>query len=86
MNTDLRKNANNKFEKHFFNLINNSGFGKTMENIRHYRDINLVSTDRKRKKLVSEPNYLPAKHFSENLMAIEMRKTNLFMNKPIYLG
>ena len=86
MNTDLRKNEKNEFEKDFFKLMNNSVFGKTMENIRHYRDIHLVATDRKRKKLVSEPNYLATKHFSENLMAIEMRKTNLFMNKPIYLG
>ena len=86
MNTDLRKKAKNEFEKDFFKLMNNSVFGKTIENIRHYRDVHLVTADKKRKKLVSEPNYQTIKHFSENLMAIEMCKTNLVMNKPIYLG
>ena len=85
MNIKLRK-AKNEFEKKFFKLINNALFGKTMENVRKHRDIKLVTTDEKRNKLVSEPNYHTTKHFSENLLAIEMKKTKVKMNKPVYLG
>ena len=66
--------------------MNNSVFGKTMENVRKHRDIKLVTTDRRRNKLVSEPNYHTSKRFSENLMLIEMKKTKVKMNKPVYLG
>ena len=66
MNTKLRKEAKNDFEKDFFKLMNNSVFGKTMENARNHRDIKLVTTDEKRNKLVSEPNYHTTKGFSEN--------------------
>ena len=64
----------------------NSVFGKTMENLRKHRDIKLVTTDEKRSKLISEPNYHTIKRFSENLLAIEMKKTKVKMNKPVYLG
>ena len=74
MNTKLRKEAKNDFEKDFFKLINNSAFGKTMETSRKHRDIKLVAMDNKRNKLVSEPNYYTTKRFSENLIAIEMKK------------
>ena len=57
MNTELRKAGKNDFEKDLFKLMNNSVFRKTMENIRKHRDIKLVTTDKKRRKLVSEPNY-----------------------------
>ena len=86
MNTKLRTEAKKEFEKGFFKLMNNSVFGKTMENVRKHRDINLVTTDERRNKLVSEPNYHTTKHFSENLLAIEMKKTKVNMNKPVYLG
>ena len=86
MNTKLRKEAKNEFEKDFFKLMNNSVFGKTMENVRKHRDIKLVTTDKRRNQLASEPNYHTTKYFSENLMAIEMKKTKVKMNKPIYLG
>ena len=86
MNTELRKEAKNDFEKDFFKLMNNSVFGKTMENVRKHRDIKLVTTEKRRLKLVSKPNYHATKHLSENLIAIEMRRTKVKMNKPIYLG
>ena len=66
--------------------MNNSVFEKTMENVRNYRDIKLVTTDKRRKQLVSEPNYHTHKNFSENLMAIAMKKKKVKMTKPIYLG
>ena len=74
MNTKLRKEAKNDFEKDFFKLMNNFVFGKTVENVRKHRDIKLVTANEKRNKLVSEPNYHTIKHFSENLLAIEMKK------------
>ena len=86
MNTKLRTEAKNKFEKDFFKLMNNSVFGKIMENVRKHRDIKLVTTNKRRNKLVSEPNYHTTKYFSETLLAIEMRKTKIIMSKPVYLG
>ena len=86
MNTELRKNARNGFEKDFFKLMNDVVFGKTMENVRKHRDIKLVNTDAKRNKLVSEPNYHTTKWFSENLLAMEMKKKLITANKAIYLG
>ena len=64
----------------------NSVFGKTMEKLRKHRDIKLVITDEKRSKLISEPNYQTTKQFSENLLAVEMKKAKVKMNKPVYLG
>ena len=81
----LGTEAKNYFEKDFFKLINNAIFGKTMGNVRKHRDIKLVTTDKKRNQLTSEPNHCAPKHFSENLTAIEMKKTKVKMNKPIYL-
>ena len=86
MNTKLRKEAKSEFEKDFFKLMNNYVFWKSMENKRKHRDIKLVTTEEKRIKLVSEPNYHTTKQFSENLLAIEMKKTKVKMNKPVYLG
>ena len=86
MNTELRKLARNDFEKDLFKLMNNSGFGKTMENIRKHQDIKLVTMDKKRSKLVSEPNYHTINLISEYLSIMEMKKTKIKMNKPIYLG
>ena len=86
MNTELRKEVKNDFEKDFFKLMNNSVLGKTMENVRKHRDIKLVTTNKKRSQLVSEPNYHTTKWFSESLLATEMKKIKIKMNKPVYLG
>ena len=86
MNTELRKIAKNDFEKDFFKLMNNAVFGKTMENVRKHRDIKLVITDKKRSKLVSEPNYHTINYISEDLSIIKMKITKVKINKPIYLG
>ena len=86
LNTELRKLAKNDFEKDFFELMNNAVFGKTMENVRKHRDIKLVTTDKKRSKLVSEPNYHTMNCISENLSIIGMKRTKVKMNKLIYLG
>ena len=85
INTKSRAEAKNHIEKGFFKLMNNSVFGKTMENVRKHRDIKLVTTDKRRNQLVSEPNYRTIKWFSEDLLAIEMKKTKLKLNKPVYL-
>ena len=66
--------------------MNNSVFGKTMENVRNHRDIKLVTSEKRRKQLASEPNYHSCKTFSDYLMAIEMKKTRIKLNKPVYLG
>ena len=86
MNTELRKIAKNDFEKDFFKLMNNAVFGKTRENVRKHRDIKLVTADKKRNKLVSEPNYHTMSYISEDLSIIGMKRTKVKMNKPIYLG
>ena len=66
--------------------MNNAVFRKTMENVRKYRDIKPVTTEKRRNYLVSEPNYHTAKFFTENLLAIEMKKLQILMNKPVCLG
>ena len=86
MNTKLRIKANSEFGKKFFKLMINSVFGKTMENVRKHRDIKLVTTEEQRSKLVSEPNYHATKYFTENLLGMEMKKTKVTKNKPLYLG
>ena len=86
MNTELRKIAKNDCEKDLFKSMNNAVFGKTMENVRKHGDIKLVTTDKKRSKLVSEPNYHTINYISENFSIIEMRRIKVKMNKPKYLG
>ena len=66
--------------------MKNAVFGKTMENVRNRRVVKLVVKEERRKTLVSEPNYDSCKQFSDSLMAIEMRKTEVFMDKPIVVG
>ena len=85
-NTNLRAKAKNNFEKDFFKLMNNSVFGKTMENIRNRVDVKLVNTENKLRKLVAKPNFKSCKIFNENLVSVHMKKTSLTMIKPVYLG
>ena len=77
LNTKLRKEAKNDFEKDSFRLMNNSVFGKTTENGRNHIEMKIVTTNKKRNKLVSESNYHTAKHISENLLILEMKKTEV---------
>ena len=86
MNNKHRMNAKNNFEKDFFKLMDNSVFGKAMENITNRRDIKLVATKEKLIKYAREPNLMNIKCFSEDLLAVAMRKTEIKMNKPVYLG
>ena len=83
--TDLRKKWKNDFEKDFFKLENNAVFWKNIENVRKHWDIKLVTAEIRRRYLVSEPNYHTTKFFSENLLALEIKK-QIFMNKSVYLG
>ena len=86
MNTNLRTKAKNNFEKDFFKLMNNSVFGKTMENIRNRVNVKMVNTQERLKKLVAKPNFKSHKIFNENLVSVHLKKTSLLMNKPVYLG
>ena len=85
-NTDLRKEAKNAFEKDFFKLMNNSVFGKTIENIRKRQNVILVDDRKLANKLSSKPNFDRATIFDENLVAVHMKKTEVYFNKPIYVG
>ena len=75
----------NNFEVHLFKLMNNSVFGKTLENIRNRIDIRLISSDKAAQKLAAKPNYDRCTIFDENLIAVHMEKTKLYFNKPVYL-
>ena len=85
-NTNLRAKAKNNFEKDFYKLMNNSVFGKTMENIRNRVNVKLVNTEEKLRKLVAKPNFKSCKIFNENLVSVHMKQTSLTMVKPVYLG
>jgi len=86
LNTRLRAESKNSFEKDFFKLMNNSVFGKTIENIENRVDIKLVTDETTAEKFAAKPNYEHCSIFDEHLVAIHMQKTKLFYNKPIYLG
>ena len=86
MNTKLRTETKNDFEKDFFKSMNNSVFGKTIENGMESIDIKLLTTNKRRNQLVSELNYHTKKWFSKDLLPIEMKKIKVKMNKPVHLG
>ena len=88
MNTEFRKQAKNDFEKNFYKLMNNSVFGKTMENLRKRVDIKIVRSNEKDKirKLVASPLYARHVIFTNDLVGIDMHKSRLLLNKPVYTG
>src|SRR6218665_540229 len=86
LNIEVRTRFSNQFEKDFFKLMNNSVFGKTLENIENHLDIKLVCDEKEAIKLSAKPSYDRATIFDENLIAVHMKRTKLFYNKPIYLG
>ena len=86
MNTELRQKPKNSFEKVFFKLMIKAVFGKAMANMRKNRAIKLVTTESKRNFLVREPNYHATKFFIKNLLATEMKKTQILINKAVSLG
>ena len=86
LNTELRTAAANEFKKYFLKLMNNSVFCKTMENIRNKVDFKLVNDKKQAEKLSAKPNFYNCNIFSEELVAVHMKKTNLVFNKPVYLG
>ena len=86
LNTKLRAKGKNDFEKDFFKLMNNSVFGKTMENIRNRVDVRLVNERKKAEKLAAKPSFKHLTIFDENLVAIHMKRTKLVFNKPVYCG
>ena len=85
-NTNLRKTASSSFEKDFFKLMNNSVFGKTIENIRKRQNVNIIDNRKMAAKLSSKPNFERLTIFDENLVAVHMKKTEVYFNKPIYVG
>ena len=85
-NTELRKASKNDFEKEFFKLMNKSVYGKTIENIRKRQNVTLVDDRKKALKLSSKPNFDRTTIFDENLVAVHMKKTEVYFNKPIYVG
>ena len=85
-NTEKRKNAKNSFEKDFFKLMNNSVFGKTMENLCKRVDVRLVTNEKKLDKLTTKPTYVSSKIFNENLMAVHKVKETLTLHRPAYVG
>ena len=86
LNTQKRAQARNAFEKDFFKLMNNSVFGKTMENIRKHVNVELVTNSSKMKKLVAQPTFKSAKQFNEHLVAVERLRSKLVLCKPVYTG
>lgn len=86
LNTEKRKQATNSFQKDFYKLMNNSIFGKTMENVRSRVDIELVHKAKRLKKIVAKPKFHRVSIFNEDLAAVQCMKTEIELNKPIYVG
>ncbi|XP_053406097.1 uncharacterized protein LOC128559090 [Mercenaria mercenaria] len=85
-NTSMRQKAKTTFEKNFYKLLNNSVFGKTMENLRKHRSVELVHTETRLKKVSAKPTYKTHRIFSEDLVGVELNRMKVMLNKPIYIG
>ena len=85
-NTNMRKAANNDFEKDFYKLTINSVFGKTMENLRKRVDIQLIHREQMLLKVTAKPVFKSFKIFNDDLASVELKKQNLVLNRPIYVG
>lgn len=86
LNTRLRKRATNAFERNQYKLMNNSIFGKTLQNNRKHQNISLVTKWKQAERLIAKPNFHRATIFDENLVAIQMKKSTVMLNQPIYIG
>ena len=86
LNTEKRKKAKNPFEKDFFKLMNNSVFGKTMENVRKRTKVELVQRDERFPRVVAKPAFYRFKIFNEDLVGVQLLQTKLVCNKPIQVG
>jgi len=85
-NTQKRKQAKNAFEKELFKLLNNAVFGKFMENMRRRLNVELVNTPKRLRKVCAKPNFQSFKIFNEDLVAVNLKKTNIVLNRPTYIG
>jgi len=85
-NTEMRKQAKNNFEKDFYKLMNNAAYGKFLENIFKRINVELVQTRKRLRKLCAKPNFQSCKIFNDDLVAVNLSKTNLVFNKPIFVG
>ena len=85
-NTEKHKNAKNAHKKDFFKLMNNSVYGKSLQNVRKQVDVRLVTDEKKLLKYASKPTYISSKIFNENLVAIHKIKETLTLNRPAYVG
>ena len=85
-NIGMRKHAKNQFEKRSFKLANNSVYGRIMMNVREHRDVKFVKTDEQLKKMLNKSNFSALRKFQENLIGVEMKKTQVMLNLPIYVG
>ena len=89
LNSNMRKKAKNDIEKNLFKLMNNAVFGKTMENVRKHTDVKVVSQWGGRygaEALIAKPNFHSCSIFKENLVAVQLTRTEVYLKKMIYVG
>lgn len=85
-NTEMRKNAKTEMDKNLYKLLVNAVFGKTMENVRAYKTVEIVTSQKRMSKVLKKPHFERAVTFRDNLVACSVRRTKILLNKPIYIG